>query len=264
VAVGRSDQRSCRVRDARCTLIILPDASRSPQPAAGGPFLWGAARTKASQRTFYTPWAPRWTVQRFRAHYHSRFPTSGPFHRGGRRAASARRFERQRSQRAKGDSLAATSARCCYRATPQAWDVGVGGTPQTTAGAFDGCGNRRSVGKFHGPPACPRGRGNIPTLPRRPARASVIAERRPNAAQDYCEMAIGPERCLRSRICPLLGSRRRRSWDRQVPSSGLLWWLRMTCLKLPRFCGHPTVWVFGVHNGKEAPTLRAGIPPADD
>jgi hypothetical protein len=35
-------------------------------------------------------------------------------------------------------------------------------------------------------------------------------------------------------------------------------------LKLPRFCGHPTVWVFGVHNGKEAPTLRAGIPPADD
>jgi hypothetical protein len=35
-------------------------------------------------------------------------------------------------------------------------------------------------------------------------------------------------------------------------------------LKLPRFRGHPTVWVFGVHNGKEAPTLRAGIPPADD
>jgi hypothetical protein len=35
-------------------------------------------------------------------------------------------------------------------------------------------------------------------------------------------------------------------------------------LKLPRFRGHPTVWVFGVHNGKEALTLRAGIPPADD
>ena len=35
-------------------------------------------------------------------------------------------------------------------------------------------------------------------------------------------------------------------------------------MKLPRFRGHPTVWVFGVHNGKEAPTLRAGIPPADD
>jgi hypothetical protein len=35
-------------------------------------------------------------------------------------------------------------------------------------------------------------------------------------------------------------------------------------VNLPRFRGHPTVWVFGVHNGKEAPTLRAGIPPADD
>ena len=35
-------------------------------------------------------------------------------------------------------------------------------------------------------------------------------------------------------------------------------------VKLPRFRGHPTVWVFGVHNGKEALTLRAGIPPADD
>src|SRR5450631_2255003 len=35
-------------------------------------------------------------------------------------------------------------------------------------------------------------------------------------------------------------------------------------LKLPRFRGHPTVWVFGVHNGKKAPTLCAGVPPTDD
>jgi hypothetical protein len=34
-----------------------------------------------------------------------------------------------------------------------------------------------------------------------------------------------------------------------------------TKLKLPRFRGHPTVWVFGVHNGKEAPTLRAAPSP---
>src|SRR5271165_4935806 len=35
-------------------------------------------------------------------------------------------------------------------------------------------------------------------------------------------------------------------------------------LKLPRFRGHPTFGVFGVHNGKKAPALYAGIPPADD
>src|ERR1700681_1985985 len=35
-------------------------------------------------------------------------------------------------------------------------------------------------------------------------------------------------------------------------------------LKLPRFRGHPIFGVFGVHNGKEAPILYAGVPPADD
>jgi hypothetical protein len=35
-------------------------------------------------------------------------------------------------------------------------------------------------------------------------------------------------------------------------------------LKLTRFCGHPTVGIFGVHDGKEADTVCAGVPPADD
>jgi Bacterial protein of unknown function (DUF899) len=35
-------------------------------------------------------------------------------------------------------------------------------------------------------------------------------------------------------------------------------------VKLPRFRGHPNFGVFGVHNGKKAPALYAGIPPADD
>ena len=40
--------------------------------------------------------------------------------------------------------------------------------------------------------------------------------------------------------------------------------VKMFLLKLPRFRGHPTFGVFGVHNGKKAPALCAGIPPADD
>ena len=38
----------------------------------------------------------------------------------------------------------------------------------------------------------------------------------------------------------------------------------MTRLKLPRFRGHPNVGIFGVHDGKEAGTVCAGVPPADD
>jgi hypothetical protein len=37
-----------------------------------------------------------------------------------------------------------------------------------------------------------------------------------------------------------------------------------TTLKLPRFRGHPNVGIFGVHDGKEAGTVCAGVPPADD
>ena len=38
-----------------------------------------------------------------------------------------------------------------------------------------------------------------------------------------------------------------------------------TCgLKLTRFRGHPNVGIFGVHDGKEAGTVCAGVPPADD
>ena len=35
-------------------------------------------------------------------------------------------------------------------------------------------------------------------------------------------------------------------------------------LKLTRFRGHPNVGIFGVHDGKEAGTICAGVPPADD
>src|SRR5204863_4804412 len=35
-------------------------------------------------------------------------------------------------------------------------------------------------------------------------------------------------------------------------------------LKFPRFRGHPNICVPGVHNGQKAPTLHAGVPPADD
>ena len=35
-------------------------------------------------------------------------------------------------------------------------------------------------------------------------------------------------------------------------------------VKLPRLRGHPNIGVFGVHNGKKARTLCAGIPSADD
>ena len=35
-------------------------------------------------------------------------------------------------------------------------------------------------------------------------------------------------------------------------------------VKLPRFRGHPNVGIFGVHDGKEAGTICAGVPPADD
>ena len=34
--------------------------------------------------------------------------------------------------------------------------------------------------------------------------------------------------------------------------------------KLTRFRGHPNVGIFGVHDGKEAGTVCAGVPPADD
>ena len=35
-------------------------------------------------------------------------------------------------------------------------------------------------------------------------------------------------------------------------------------MKLTRFRGHPNVGIFGVHDGKEAGTVCAGVPPADD
>ena len=37
-----------------------------------------------------------------------------------------------------------------------------------------------------------------------------------------------------------------------------------TMMKLTRFCGDPNVGIFGVHDGKEAGTVCAGVPPADD
>ena len=39
---------------------------------------------------------------------------------------------------------------------------------------------------------------------------------------------------------------------------------RKTRLKLTRFRGHPNVGIFGVHDGKEAGAVCAGVPPADD
>ncbi len=37
-----------------------------------------------------------------------------------------------------------------------------------------------------------------------------------------------------------------------------------TEVKLTRFRGHPNFGIFGVHDGKKAPTLCAGVPAADD
>jgi hypothetical protein len=43
----------------------------------------------------------------------------------------------------------------------------------------------------------------------------------------------------------------------------LTFWMK-GILKLTRFRGHPNVGIFGVHDGKEAGTVCAGVPPADD